>query len=132
MKQTNRLFCGAGAICIAVLIMTLFILLQGCAFSTQSPDTKAFSDFTPKQKLAWAMGTYNSAYDDYVIQSSYDDLTDAERSVLREKKKILTDLFTTIKIYDTIASDDVPDEELETTILTLVSKLERLVIRNIE
>lgn len=78
------------------------------------------------------MGIYNAQYADYQIKAAFTDLTEEERIVLREKKKLLADLYPAIRIYDTfVAAPGGPAPADEQAIIALINQIERLVVRRI-
>lgn len=115
------------------IIGIMILFLFACAPFTSGTKTISFSDMSPQQKVTWAMGVYNAAYADYQVQSEWPDLTEVEKQTLREKKKMLIDLHSAIELYDAVAArNDVSDSELESGIMSIISQLERKVVRNIE
>lgn len=111
-------------------IITFITLLSACAFLQQG--AVSFNSLTPKQKATWAMNVYNAEFADHQLKSSFPDLTESEKTVLREKKKILTELYSIIKLYDAVAGQGVGDKDLEQAMLTYITQIERLIVRRIE
>ena len=94
---------------------------------------------TPKERSVWMMSIYSSQFRDYMIttgftkdaenkwvRTSEPELTSEQKDILRDKKKLLTEVYPAIKMYTGYAESGVlPDVELETMI---VSKLNQLMM----
>jgi hypothetical protein len=95
-------------------------LLAACA-----PGQKPISQMSPKEKAAWMMGTYNAQYDDYLAMATQPGLTDAQKEVLKAKKKILQEVWDPIKLYAFyVDQGGVPSPELEAQIMVGLNKLD--------
>lgn len=78
----------------------------------------------PKERVTWMLSIYNAQYEDYKTQAARTDLTEAQKEILREKKKVLTKVYPLIETYaEYVNVGTVPSQELETLI---VSNLETL------
>jgi len=95
---------------------------------------------TPKKQLTMTYGIYNSQYTQYMTATGYmidDDgtwlkvdtpnLTEEQRVILRQKKRILTQMYPLIKLYDamvkgTTAFSSATEQEL----LNLIDQLAAL------
>lgn len=91
----------------------------------------------PEEKATWMLSIYNGQYASYMtttghtksadgdwLKTSDPELDEAQKEVLREKKKILTEVYPMIGTYAGYADSGViPDADLETLI---VQNLERL------
>jgi hypothetical protein len=94
--------------------------------------------FTPKQKTIMFLGVYNSQFFDYMITMGYGldekrewqkiyepELTEGQKIILREKKKVLEEMYPLIMIYDEVFSKGmIPDRELEEKILLLINRIQ--------
>ena len=111
-------------------LVVVMLLMIGCA-GPQQP-TQSFSDMTPKQKATWMMGVYNAQYDDYKLKVSLPNLTNEEKSILRTKKDVLTQVYPLIQAYDMAqAGGGVPSATTERQITGMLTMLEQLAIRKL-
>lgn len=79
---------------------------------------------TPKQKAAFFMSVYNAQYNDYLLASTQPNLTDEQKSVLVNKKKVLTEVYDPIKLYDFYAvQGQIPPTTLEILITQKLNEL---------
>lgn len=105
---------------IAVLLVMIFAFI-GCAMQGAKPIT----EMTPKERVTWMYGVYNSQYEDYKsLAANPDALSDAQKEVMREKKKVLTKVYPMIKLYDGyVTNGAIPDREVEANIVSLLNQL---------
>ena len=95
-------------------ILLAVILIAGCAQISQflGIAPKSFDEIweglTPKGKVALAFSIYNKQYEDYKIQAARKDLTEPEKQVLRQKKKILTEIYPLITTLDLSLAEGQP------------------------
>ena len=106
------------------LHLVLIILLIMPVLTACPKDGKSFKDMSAKEKSIWMMGIYNGQYADYEVQAARTDLDEAQKEVLRNKKKILTEVYPLIGVYSGYAdSGIIPAVDLESLI---VQNLEQL------
>ena len=104
-------------LCVPFIILGL---VAACA-----PGQKSLNQMSPKEKAAWMMGTYNAQYDDYLAMATQSGLTDAQKEVLKAKKKILQEVWDPIKLYAFyVDQGGVPSPELEAQIMVGLNKLD--------
>lgn len=118
---------------ISVLIAILFLfVLLAC------PKMQAINDMSSKEKAVWMLGVYNSQYSDYMITTGHNidlngnwvktkevNLSEDQKQVLREKKKVLSELYPLIMIYDGYVEKGlVPDREMEQKIIDLINRIQ--------
>lgn len=91
----------------------------------------------PKERAVWMMSIYNSQFNDYMMTTGYTkdvegkwvkasepELTDEQKDILRDKKRLLTEVYPAIKMYTGYAESGVlPDSELETMIVSRLNQL---------
>jgi len=78
----------------------------------------------PKEKATWGMSIYNAQYDDYKFQVARLDLDEAQKDVLREKKKVLTEVYPVLMLYNGYAESGVlPPMETEVLMINLLTRL---------
>lgn len=85
-----------------VALIALALVAGGCSQNGQS-----ISKMTPKEKAAFAMSMYNSAFDDYKIQFetiSVDGLDQKEKDYLGGYLKALETSYRSIKLYNNYAA----------------------------
>lgn len=91
-----------------LIVLLCFGLVTGCSFT----GAKIFDQMSSVEKATYLYSVYNSQYDDYMIKMGYSmdergtwvktfspKLTEQERKVLRDKKKILIKVRPLIKAY---------------------------------
>lgn len=106
------------------LLMAMLLVLPILTLTACPPNQKTLSEMSGKEKATWMLSVYNAQYADYKVQAARTDLDEAKKEILREKKKILTEVYPLIKIYVGLVDTGVlPDVDLETTI---IQNLERL------
>lgn len=106
------------------LAFFLIGLVSICLFAACAPGQKPISQMSPKEKAAWMMGTYNAQYDDYLAMATQPGLTDAQKEVLKAKKKTLQEVWDPIKLYIFYVDQGaVPSPELEAQIMAGLNRL---------
>ena len=111
------------------LLVVLLILMVGAFFigcpTNQATTLKPLSEMTPKEKATWMYSVYNSQYKDYENQAAMgDQLTDASKKILVEKKKVLIKIWPMLKMYDGyIQTGAIPDREVEENIVNMLNQL---------
>ena|SRR3972149_4120029 len=86
---------------VMILVIVVCMSLVGCAALQSIGITgKPYSQMTPKEKMAFVYKSYNKAYEDYKIQAVRTNLTEPEKVVLRDKKKVLTQVRPIIDSLD--------------------------------
>lgn len=84
-----------------LVVITLISFLSSCALlQSIGIATKPYSDMTPKEKVTFLFKMYNKQYDDYKVMTSDPKLTEAQKVVMREKKKVLTQVYPIIQALD--------------------------------
>lgn len=116
------------------MLIPMALLSSGCAIT----GAKSISDMTPKEKVTWMYGTYNSQYADYQSmtgntwndatkkwdKTSFPALSDDQKKALRNRKDMLTTVYPLIKAYDSmLGSGAVPDRQAEQKIIDLLNSL---------
>jgi hypothetical protein len=103
----------------------LFIKLCIMAAALALAAACATAPATPKEKAVWMMGIYNRQFDDYQVMVARPDLTDAQKEILRQKKKVLVEVKPLIAAYDgCIQQGTAPSPQLETQITDLLNQLQ--------
>lgn len=105
---------------VAVLVLLFVVgLMIGC-----TSNIKPVDEMTPKEKATFFLSMYNKQYDDYQAMASRADLTEAQKEFLREKKKVLTEVYPLIKMYaDYVDAGSVPSAETEAQIINYLNRL---------
>ena len=95
---------------------------------------------TPKKQLTMMYSVYNSQYTQYMVATGYTmneagewkksffpAYTEDEKRVLQKKKKILTEMYPLVKLYDSMVVGTVPySSATEQELLNLVDQLSKL------
>lgn len=107
---------------VTLALLAMLFVFVGCA---GMQGAKSITDMTPKEKSAWMMKVYNSSYEDYKVQAAMaDSLTDEAKDILREKKKVLTEVWPLIKTYNGyVDTGAIPDKIIEEKIISLLNIL---------
>lgn len=106
------------------LAIILVLFLVACA----GQDVKPVSEMTPKEKATWMLSMYNKQYDDYLVVAAKPDLTEAQKEVLRKKKKIMQEVYPLIELYSSyVEAGSVPTKETEAQIINYLNELATLV-----
>jgi len=109
---------------IGIIFLALAILSGGCFGAI---GVKPWAERTPVEKSAFFMDFYKGQYNDTMNLATQLDLTDAQKEVVREKKKLLYKLKKYVTMYDDYAKGGLtaPDD-LEQKILNLINRLATL------
>ena len=105
------------------LIFYLFFAagFLGCAGTGGLQDPHSMG---PKEFAVYINQAYVSSYDDYLMQVQRQDLSEAQKDVLRKKKQVLTEVWPQIRLYNRYINTGVlPEQELKDTIIKLLEKL---------
>lgn len=115
--------------CHYAMILTLLLFAWTIAFGCipqagKGEGIKTLAEMTSKEKATWMMGIYRSQDKDFRNQVARPDLTNEQKAILREKKKIMTQAWPLIKTYTSyVDSGAVPTREVEDQIIKLINDL---------
>jgi len=128
------MLCKKASLRAAFCILAAFLI--GCATAGKRPweqtspaeIKKQWEQKSPEERALFFMSAYNRAYDDYMMQAGRPDLTDAQKTVLRAKKRILTEMKPLISMYrDYVLTGVIPFgttiQRLERKIFALIDRL---------
>lgn len=115
-----------------IVLFSILVFLSVCM---------ACATMSPKKQLTMSYGIYNSQYTSYMTDTGYvlndsgeweklntPELTDDQKDILREKKKILTQMYPLLKVYDSMVVGTVPfSDKTEQELLNLIDQLAKLV-----
>lgn len=112
-----------GVLYLALLgILIASWLISGC---TANMALKPWSEQTPKDRLTWMISVYNAQDRDYRSMAAMPNLTPAQKTVLRNKKAIMTQVYPMIDVYRvTVEGGGVPNQQTEQAILNLLNQLQ--------
>lgn len=106
----------------ACCLLLTALLLAAC---TANMTMKPWSEQTHKDRLTWMMGVYNAQDRDYRAMAAMPNLTQAQKTVLQNKKKIMTQAYPLIDAYRlTVEGGGTPDQNTEQMILNLLNQLQ--------
>lgn len=110
---------------IPLLLIIMVLVLCGCPSVLSMGDAvKLYKDMTPQEKVTYFMDVYNTQYEDYLIVSSQEGLTEDEKVLLRKEKKILIQLYDAINVYDAaIILAEGPSQDQEKVVLKFINDL---------
>ena len=99
------------------IVAILMLLCIGCALNSTA--------LKPQQELLTRFETfYMSQYNDYTVQVAQPNLTAAQKTVLKEKRKILVEAQPLITTYGTIVMQGgTPSVQSEQAIIALLNKI---------
>ena len=107
------------------IYVPLVVLLLLCFACTANMAMKPWSEQTPQDRLVWMLGIYNAQDKDYRSMAVMPNLTPAQKSVLQNKKKVLTQVYPLIDAYRiTVNQGGTPDANTEQMILNLLNQLQ--------
>lgn len=96
-----------------LLILTFVLTVAGCA-----------ATISTKGKALMILSTYNAQTASAVEMSNRPNLTEAQKVIVRDKKKIILQLDPMVKMYGTLVkSGGVPTTTAEQDIYNLIDKL---------
>ena len=107
---------------IITVILCVAFLVSCATVNVNKP--KQFWDMTSKEKLAYMYQIYNSQWDDYQSMAAMPNLTEAQKTMLRSRKDILTKVEPMISIYDGMVQRGEPSKEQEQKIYDLLNQLQ--------
>lgn len=111
----------------ALFIGIIGLFLQGCLAQDRT---------SPQKQLITIYDQYNTQYADYMVSTGFrkedgawvkrfePELSEERKEILRKKKKILTQIYPMIKVYDNLVNTggDIPPD-LMPEIIDLLNKL---------
>ena len=121
-----------------VVVLFCFVFVLGMTISCipqagKGDGMKTIAEMTPKERATWMFGVYNSQARDYKQMVKRTDLTNDQKQVLREKKKIAQKVWPLINTYRTyVNSGAVPTREVEDEIIGLINDLTALALPQLE
>lgn len=107
---------------IITVILCVAFLVSCATVNVNKP--KQFWDMTSKEKLAYMYQIYNSQYDDYKSMAAMPNLTEAQKTMLRTKKDVLTKVEPLISTYDGMVQAGTPTKAQEQQIYDLLNQLQ--------
>lgn len=105
----------------AIVILAMWIV--SCAASKED-SALSFREMSTRQKAAFLMSMYNKQYDEYIILYERSDGSEETKALLRQKKKLLEDVYPMINLYVGYADEGViPPEIVEKRAIELMYDL---------
>ena len=106
---------------LALLVMVFMV--AGCGIFGNVKNLK-LSEMTSEQKAVWMNEVYAAQYDDYKAMVVLPGLTNAQKQVMRIKKKIFIEVWPLMNLYSGyVATGVIPTAELESRIINLLNQL---------
>lgn len=107
-------------IVISVLITMCMMAMQGCA----AMGGKSWAQMNPKERATQLMGVYNDQYELYLREAKIENLTEAKKEVLRDKKKLLIEMYPYLEMYaDYAKTDTFAPADVEMAVMKVMDKL---------
>lgn len=105
---------------ISILLTIGLLHLQGCA----SMGGKSWAEMNPKERATQLMGIYNDQYELYLREAKIENLTEEKKEVMREKKKLLTEMYPYLEMYaDYAKTDTFAPADVEMAVMKVMDKL---------
>ncbi len=105
-----------------LFIAFLLLVPYGCMHKEGS--LKPFSEMSPMEKATFFMSVYNSQAEDYKAMVAKPNLTNDQKQVLRNKKKLLSEVYPLIGAYTTyVDAGAMPDAATEAAIMEIINQL---------
>lgn len=99
-----------------------FVVLYGCP--GVMGQTKSYADMGPQERATYVMSIYNDQYELYLREAKIPDMTEEKKEVLREKKKLMTELYPYIGMYAGYAEQGVfAPQDVEMALMEIMNKL---------
>lgn len=118
MKPTQKTF-------MPITTVLVCLLLSSCAWFQEQ--VKEFQDMGPKEKALWMMSVYNQTYAAYQAKvAAPDELTDADKEVMRATKTVLKKAWPLIKSYNSMVNSGVTDSATVAAAFAVTQELLRL------
>ena len=112
---------------IAMLLSLAIFAAYACAGC--AAQVKTFHDMTPQERGVFFMSIYNAQFDDYVAWQDK-PLTDDQRKIMQEKKRILTDVYPMIMAHNFLVDAGLsPPIERAEAIMALINQLVLLMVQ---
>jgi hypothetical protein len=106
---------------VSVLSVLLCLAFLSC---TANVPLVPVDEMPPEQKSGFFMSLYNREYKDYLSAAARTGLTEEQKTVLREKKDLLSRVYPMIETYsDYVAAGAMPDKATEEAIMQLLNRI---------
>jgi len=116
-KPTRAFMIFALAFC-----MTASVIMQGCPL--MGSDAKSYSEMTPKERATYITSVYNDQYELYLREAKIPDMTEEKKTVMREKKRLMMQMYPYIATYNNYAERGVfAPEDIEMAVMDIMNKL---------
>lgn len=103
------------------IVILMFVI--GC-----TQNIKPISEMTPKEKATFFLSVYNDQAINYKTLASDPTLTEDQKVILRQKKKLMTEVYPLIFLYSShVDSGEVPDHATEMAIINYLDRLGKMV-----
>lgn len=108
----------------AMAAITLCFVAVFALISCGPQNLKPISEMTPKEKATFFMSVYNKQADDYRATVAKPDLTEAQKTILRDKKEVMTEVYPMIELYvGYVDAGALPDQATERLIIGYLDRL---------
>lgn len=105
---------------IGITLGATIALLQGCA----AMGGKSYKEMTPQERATQIMSVYNNQYELYLREAKIPDMTEEKKEVLREKKKLMKELYPYIGVYAEYADQgQFAPADVEMAVMSIMDKL---------
>ena len=112
-----------------MMVMSLAIFAAYACAGCGGPQVKTFYEMTPTERATFFMNVYKQQYDDYKFWQDQ-PLTEEQRKIMREKKRIFADVYPMITAHNFLVDSGVaPPEEKALAIMELINQLVLLIIQ---
>lgn len=118
---------------VAIALMMALLVFTACP----SGGGKSFSEMSPKEKSTYFYSFYNSQYADHMTQTGHvmqadgtwkkistPDLSQEQRDILNTKKKLLSEMYPLLGLFDSQIMSGAPSRATEQQIMGLLNRLQ--------
>ena len=110
-------------IVLGVTMAMCLVAIHGCTIGDKQVGV-SYKDMTPKERATYVMSIYNDQYELYMREAKIPDMSEEKKEVLREKKKLLTELYPYIGLYSEYAEQGVfAPADVEMAVMSVMDKL---------
>jgi hypothetical protein len=109
---------------ILVITLLLVIVMQFCQGCAVAPGAKSYAEMTPQERATYVLSVYNDQYDLYLKEAKIPDKTEEKKEVMRQKKKLMQELYPYIGVYaDYADAGEFAPEDVEMAVMSIMNKL---------
>ncbi|MBU2249207.1 MAG: hypothetical protein KKD77_20840 [Gammaproteobacteria bacterium] len=102
-----------------ILFVLLFVLV-----SCNGSGLKPISEMTAAEFSVYVHSVYNSQYDQYMVDVKQPNLSEDQKSILKIKKTVLTEMYDPMMLFTSyVKTGVIPPDELRMRVTNILSRL---------